>query len=162
MMDLPQGDEDEDDSDRTKSYTPPPLDITTDHSSSETENQTKDRMDDSFRSLNQHSDPIKVQSIIVLDDSFEQKPIRQSYRPSTHFDDRPSHSILPHRTRCWNCQSLQSTTIGINGSLLNNELPDGERENLYSIPDIDIPSSSPPSAAIVFSMLGSNNCSVMS
>ena len=35
--------------------------------------------------------------------------------------------------------------------LLNNDLPDDERENLYSIPDIDVPPSPPSPAAIVFS-----------
>jgi hypothetical protein len=48
----------DDDSDRTESYTPPPLDITND--SSEKENNYKDS------SLN------KQQSIIVLDESTEQ------------------------------------------------------------------------------------------
>lgn len=57
--------DDDDDSDRTESYTPPPLDITNDflNSSSEKEN---------FQ-------PTKEQSIIVLDESFDQindtKPI---------------------------------------------------------------------------------------
>ena len=109
MMDLPQDIDDDDDSDRTESYTPPPLDITADRSSSEKENQTRDRMDYSFRSINQHPDPdsIKEQSIIVLDDGFDQTPIRPSYRPSTHFDDRPSKNVLPHLTQRWNCPCLQ-------------------------------------------------------
>jgi hypothetical protein len=61
MMDLNQ---DNDDSDRTESYTPPPLDITNDlNNSSEKENNYKD------------SSLLKEQSIIVLDDSFNQVTI---------------------------------------------------------------------------------------
>jgi hypothetical protein len=61
MMDLNQdNDDDDNDSDRTESYTPPPLDITKDHSTSDKENYLND------------SNPVKQQSIIVLDDSFEQ------------------------------------------------------------------------------------------
>jgi len=57
MMDLNQ----DDDSDRTENYTPPPLDITNDlNDSSEKENNYKD------------SNSIKQQSIIVLDESFDQ------------------------------------------------------------------------------------------
>ncbi len=60
-MDLNQ---DNDDSDRTESYTPPPLDITNDlNNSSEKENNYKD------------SSLLKEQSIIVLDDSFNQVTI---------------------------------------------------------------------------------------
>ena len=92
MMDLPRDgidDEAEDDSDRTESYTPPPLDVTTDHSGSEKENQTKDR-----QLFYADPDPIKEESIIVLDDSFEQTPIRKSHRPSTHLNDPPSKTAL--------------------------------------------------------------------
>jgi hypothetical protein len=57
MMDVNQ----DNDSDRTESYTPPPLDITNDlNNSSDKENKDKD------------SCSIKQQSIIVLDESFDQ------------------------------------------------------------------------------------------
>ena len=51
----------DDDSDRTESYTPPPIDITNDlNSSSEKENNYN------------NSSLVKQQSIIVLDNSFDQ------------------------------------------------------------------------------------------
>jgi len=57
MMDVNQ----DNDSDRTESYTPPPLDITNNlNDSSDKENKDKD------------SCSIKQQSIIVLDESFDQ------------------------------------------------------------------------------------------
>lgn len=49
-----------DDSDRTESYTPPPLDITNDLT---------------YSSEKENSRPIKHDSIIILDESFDQKQI---------------------------------------------------------------------------------------
>lgn len=89
MMDLPRDDEAEGDSDRTESYTPPPLDVTTDQSGSEKENQTTD-----WQLSYADPDPIKEESIIVLDDSFERTPLRKSHRPSTHFNDPTSKTVL--------------------------------------------------------------------
>jgi hypothetical protein len=66
--------DDDDDSDRTEAYTPPPLDITDKfNSSSEKENIDKD------------SSPTKQQSIIVLDNSFDQiTTINQSHNVSSN------------------------------------------------------------------------------
>jgi hypothetical protein len=65
---------DDDDSDRTESYTPPPFDITDDlNNSSEKENDYKD------------SSPTKEQSIIVLDNSFDQiTTIKQIHNESSN------------------------------------------------------------------------------
>jgi len=77
MMDFNQ--DDDVDSDRTESYTPPPLDITNDlNNSSDKENKDKD------------SCSIKQQSIIVLDESFDQ------IITTEQIDDieRPSNSLF--------------------------------------------------------------------
>jgi hypothetical protein len=74
MMDVNQ----DNDSDRTESYTPPPLDITNDlNNSSEKENNYRD------------SSPIKQQSIIILDDSYDQVITNE---PSSHLFSSPFHS----------------------------------------------------------------------
>ena len=61
----------DDDSDRTESYTPPPLDVTDDfNNSSEKENNYS---------------PIKERSIVVLDDSFDQiTTIKQIHNESSN------------------------------------------------------------------------------
>ncbi len=65
----------DDDSDRTESYTPPPLDITND--GSEKENNYKD------------SSLTKQQSIIILDESSDQLPNTE------HIDSEPqSNSVF--------------------------------------------------------------------
>jgi hypothetical protein len=74
MMDVNQ----DNDSDRTESYTPPPLDITNDlNNSSEKENNYRD------------SSPIKQQSIIILDDSYDQVITNE---PSSNLFSSPFHS----------------------------------------------------------------------
>lgn len=63
MTDTNQENTDEDDSDRTESYTPPPLDITIElNTSIEKENRSR------------RTSVVKRQSSIVLDQSFNQVP----------------------------------------------------------------------------------------
>ena len=85
MMDLHQDKDEDDDSDRTESYTPPPLDITnTSNQSSEKENQYK-----------QHTTVQKEQSIIVLDDSFNQVSIsrQDDHEPSNEKNEYFTHRL---------------------------------------------------------------------
>ncbi len=128
MMDFNQ--DDDDDSDRTESYTPPPLDITNDlNDSSDKENKDKD------------SCSIKQQSIIVLDESFDQ------IITTEQIDDiePPSNSLFCFIQR----RFLYIYFFTVNNywdqwPLVNDEFDDEERVKLYSIPDIDIPPSPPP------------------
>ncbi|CAF4251993.1 unnamed protein product, partial [Adineta steineri] len=119
ITDLNQ-DNDDSDSDRTESYTPPPLDITNDlNNSSEKENNLKE-----FRA-------IKEQSIIVLDDSFNQVNI------STQ-----NHEQIDNYWDQW--------------PMINNEIDDDEHLKLYSIPDIDIPPSPPTTQKQTFTTTETN------
>ncbi len=95
MMDVNQ----DNDSDRTESYTPPPLDITNDfNSSSEKEN----------------SSPNKQQSIIVLDESFDQSLTTKQINTKS-----PSNSFFSFSTkRRFLSFFFQSIIIGINGHWL--------------------------------------------
>ncbi|CAF1058508.1 unnamed protein product [Adineta ricciae] len=122
MMDLHRDNgEDDDDSDRTESYTPPPLDITnTSNQSSEKENQYK-----------QHTTVLKEQSIIVLDDSFNQVSISRQ-------DD---HEPIDNYWDQW--------------PLVLNDVNNEEVSKLYAIPDVDIPPS--PPRPIALSSMSQNN-----
>ncbi|UJR38114.1 hypothetical protein I4U23_030794 [Adineta vaga] len=107
MMDVHR-DNDDNDSDRTESYTPPPIDITNiSYNSSEKENQYE------------HISILKVDSITVLDNSFNQVNITKplDYEPVDNYWDQ------------W--------------PLFNDEANKEELSQLYSIPDIDVPPSPP-------------------